>query len=117
MNSYLVHFAIYSFAMTGFIAIALFVYKKSMYFGSNSSDRGFLHVENKLRLTPGKVLYVIKAGDEKFLIAGDNSTTTMLSKLDNTNNDIKCGCSYSNSNEKISDISSLKKYTKKMSRG
>ncbi len=115
MNTYLLHFAVYSFAMVGFIGIALFVYKKSMYMSVNSSEKNFLKVENTLKLTPVKTLYVIKAGNEKFLIAGDSSTTTMLSKLEKNCDDI--AFESSKKHEGISDISSLKSFTKRISRG
>lgn len=83
MNSYILHFGIYTLAMIGFIAIALYVYKKSVFTGIQTRDKDFLTVENYLKLSPTKTVYVIKAGEEKFLIAGDSSCTTMLAKLEN----------------------------------
>lgn len=103
MNSYLIHFAVYSFAMIGFIVIALYVYKKSMYSGLKSVNKDFLKVENALRLSASKTIYVLKAGNEKFLIAGDSANTTILAKLDNQNNEIKIN------NEKITDFSNIKR--------
>ena len=34
-----------------------------------------------------KTIYVLKAGNERFLIAGDSANTTMLAKLNNDNNE------------------------------
>ncbi len=85
MNSYIINFATYTFAMIGFIALILYVYKKSVYNTLNVKNKNYLNVENILRLSPAKTIYIIKAGTERFLIAGDNSTTTMLAKLDKDN--------------------------------
>ena len=115
MNGYLVHFAVYSFAMIGFICIALFVYKKSMYISGNSENKNYLRVENTLRLTPGKTLYVIKAGNEKFLIAGDNASTTMLSKLEKGSDEVH---SFEHANSGgITEIPSLRTFTKRSNKG
>ena len=85
MNSYIMHFVIYTFAMIGFIVMALFVYKKAVYAPQNSGKKNILSVETLLKLAPTKTVYVIKAGSERFLIAGDSSNTTMLAKLENEN--------------------------------
>ncbi len=82
MNSYLVNFATYTLAMIGFLAIAVFVYKKTAFSGTKVQNKDFLQVENSLRLSATKTVYVIKAGKEKFLIAGDAANTTMLAKLE-----------------------------------
>lgn len=83
MNGYLVNFAIYTLAMVGFLALAIFVYKKTAYSTASAQNKDFLKVENTLRLSATKTVYVIKAGNEKFLIAGDTANTTMLAKLEN----------------------------------
>lgn len=85
MNGYLAHFLIYTMAMIGFIVLALYVYKKSSVHTMQAGSREYLKIENALRLTPGKTIYVIKAGTERFLIAGDAQNTTMLSKLSEDN--------------------------------
>ena len=82
MNGYLVNFATYTLAMIGFLALAIFVYKKTAYPNANTQNKDFLQVENSLRLSATKTVYVIKAGKEKFLIAGDAANTTMLAKLE-----------------------------------
>ena len=83
MNSYIINFAVYSFAMVGFFLAILFIYKKSVTPSGQLNKKDFLKVENTLKLSPVKTVYVIKAGNEKFLIAGDTANTTMLAKLEN----------------------------------
>ena len=78
-------FVTYIFAMVGFIVALLFVYKKAMYSPTNVKNREYLKVENALRLSPTKNIFIIKAGSERFLIAGDNANTTLLAKLDKDN--------------------------------
>lgn len=81
MGHYLVNFAVYAMAMVGVIGISLFVYKKSCFDSTEREKADFLTVENKLNLSPRKSLYIIKAGDEKFLVASDVEQTTFLAKL------------------------------------
>ncbi len=114
MNIYLVNFAVYTLAMIGFIALALFIYKKSVYSGNVSKNKEFLQVENTLRLSAAKTVYVIKAGNEKFLIAGDAANTTMLAKLNDNNEHINY---QSINNQKITEFSAVKKPIQKMNRG
>lgn len=78
---YLSNFIVYFLAMIGIIILALYVYKKF-----NISSIGFRHnnsltVEDTLNLSPRKTLYVIRQGNERFLIAGDMDRTTLISKL------------------------------------
>ena len=113
MNSYLIHFATYTFAMIGFIVIVLFVYKKTMYSQTDGVNRNFLKVENTLKLTPTKTVYVIKAGTERFLVAGDSSNTTMLAKLDENNVNIP----EVTASEKVSETFALKDVLQKIGRG
>ena len=86
MNGYIVNFAVYTMAMIGFVVMALYIYKKAKYTTSDLKNKNFLQVESLLKLSPVKSIYVIKAGKERFLIAGDSANTTMLAKLveDNT---------------------------------
>ncbi len=116
MNSYLIHFAAYIFAMIGFIGVMLFIYKKSMFSASNNSNKDFLRIENSIKLSPVKTIYVLRAGNEKFLIAADNTSTTFLAKLqDNVNTNInehkKTG------NERITELVSTEKLIQKLNRG
>ena len=113
MNSYLMHFATYTFAMIGFIVIVLFIYKKSICLPTQSRSRNFLKVENTLKLAPTKTVYVIKAGNERFLVAGDAGSTTMLAKLDDNNIEIQEEVTQ----EKVMDFSTLKESLQRMRRG
>ena len=117
MNGYIIHFATYIFAMIGFIALALFIYKKSTATCVNPEKKDFLKVENSLKLSATKTIYVIKAGNEEFLIAGDTANTTLLAKLENENN-----FQYQPSELKINNIKEfqtpiLKKMAQKINRG
>lgn len=117
MNSYLINFAIYTLAMIGFIVMALFVYKKSTNIKPGSKNKEFLQVENSIRLSATKTIYVIKAGNEKFLIAGDPASTTMLSKLDENKNIENYGNETINKKEKVTEFSTLKELTQRINRG
>ena len=86
MGSYILNFGVYTMAMCGLIFFALFVYKKfsSGNFGIRSSN--FLNIEDTLALAPRKMLYVIRAGKERFLVASDTDKTSLISKLEDNNN-------------------------------
>ena len=86
MNGYIINFATYTFAMIGFIVIVLYVYKKSVCMPNNLNNQ-YLKVENMIKLSPAKSVYIIKAGYERFLVAGDSSSTTLLAKLEAENID------------------------------
>ena len=83
MNTYLMNFIVYTFAMIGFVVIVLFIYKKSTNIPQQGNTKNALSIETSMKLAPTKTLYIIKAGDEKFLIAADAANTTMLSRLSN----------------------------------
>ena len=86
MGSYLGNFAVYTLAMAGLIFFALMVYKKAISIGGiKSSKNKILSVEETISIAPRKTLYVVKAGNEKFLIAGDVDKTTLISKLNSVN--------------------------------
>ncbi|MBQ3311889.1 FliO/MopB family protein [bacterium] len=85
MGHYIISFLIYTMAMIGLIFFAVFVYKKFSISCVCSKRKGFINLEDALSLSPRKVLYVVKAGNERFLIASDTDRTTLISKL-NTNN-------------------------------
>ncbi len=115
MNGYILNFAVYAMAMVGFFVLTVFIYKKSLGFNTDNKNREYLKVENSLRLSATKTIYVIKAGSEKFLIAGDVSNTTMLSKLDNTENFEEF---YENKNHKnVKELTPLKSLAKRINRG
>ena len=82
MGGYVVNFTVYTMAMTGLICFAVFVYKKVISGGLGSKNAKFLSVEDSMSLSPRKTLHVIRAGNEKFLIASDVDRTTLLAKLE-----------------------------------
>ncbi len=77
---YLTNFIVYTFAMVGIIMLALFVFKTATTGGVKNGSK-YLKVHDTLSLGPRKTLYIVSAGDEKFLIAGDVDKTTLISKL------------------------------------
>lgn len=81
MTSYLVTFAVYTTAMIGVIFLALYAYKKFSPSNSRVSQSQFLEVEDCVSFGVRKQLYVVRAGQEKFLIASDAERTTFLAKL------------------------------------
>lgn len=80
MSTYLLNFIVYTAAMVGIIFLAVFVYKK--FSCSTSSRSKFLNVEECISLAPRKELYVVRAGNERFLVASDVGRTSLISKLD-----------------------------------
>lgn len=85
MQNYIMNFIVYTMAMVGFICLTLFIYKKSMSLPQNLINKDYLKVENLIKLSATKTIYIIKAGCERFLIAGDTTNTTLLAKLDKDN--------------------------------
>ncbi len=81
MTSYLINFSIYTTAMIGVIFLALFTFKKfsNVCFSKKSS---MLSIEDSMKLSSRKTLYVVKADNEKFLIASDIDKTALIAKLD-----------------------------------
>lgn len=80
---YLANFMVYTFAMVGVIVVALLVFKNSTSGGTIKKSK-YLKVIDSMSLAPRKNLYIISAGEEKFLIAGDADKTTLISKLEST---------------------------------
>lgn len=80
MSGYFMGFIVYTAAMIGVIFLAVVVYKKFSYTGVSKSK--FLNVEDCINLAPRKNLYVVRAGNERFLIASDTERTNLISKLD-----------------------------------
>ena len=87
MSGYLINFIVYTAAMIGVIFLAVFVYKRFSYNGVSKSK--FLNVEDCINLAPRKNLYVVRAGNERFLIASDTDRTSLISKLDITKTKIE----------------------------
>lgn len=90
MGVYLINFLVYSMAMVGLLFVCLMVYKKTMLNSRCAKNNEELTVENALNLSQRKTLYVIKAGNEKFLIAADVERTSFLAKL-NANEQVQIG--------------------------
>lgn len=78
---YLANFIVYTLAMVGVIVLALFVFKSATSGGGKGASSKYLKVHDSLSLGPRKTLYIVSAGEEKFLIAGDVDRTTLISKL------------------------------------
>ncbi len=87
MGGYFATFIVYTTAMVGMIFLAVFVYKKFSYNGVSKSK--FLNVEDCISLAPRKNLYVVRAGNERFLVASDAERTSLISKLDENVKEIK----------------------------
>lgn len=85
MGGYIFHFMIYTLAMSGLIFFALFIYKKVMSGGFVSHGATQLSIEETLPVNPRKNLMIIRAGEERFLVASDVDKTTLISKLESTN--------------------------------
>ena len=79
MTTHIVAFVFYTLAMLGVMFIAFSVYK-NVVLGQNSHSKK-LKIEDMLRLNQRKSLYVINYQGERFLIAGDSDSTTLISKL------------------------------------
>ena len=78
---YLTNFIVYTLAMVGVIMLAVLVFKTTSSIRPKSGS-GFLRVVDTLSLGPRKTLYIVSAGEEKFLIAGDVDKTNLISKLE-----------------------------------
>lgn len=89
MGGYLVNFAVYTMAMIGLIFFALMIYKKFSGESILGRKSEFLSVEDTIGIAPRKNLYVVRAGNERFLIAGDIDKTTLIAKLDENNTSSK----------------------------
>ncbi len=77
---YLTNFIVYTLAMVGVIVIALLVFKGTTGGGIKGGSK-YLKVLDTLSIGPRKTLYIVSAGKEKFLIAGDVDKTSLISKL------------------------------------
>ena len=80
---YLGNFIVYTLAMVGVIVVALLVFKNATTISTGKSSK-LLKVIDTLTIGQRKTLYIVSAGTEKFLIAGDVDRTCLISKLDNT---------------------------------
>jgi len=81
MQGYIVHFFAYTMAMAGFFAVCVFIYKKLCIQSLSADKTDFLKIENGVRINARKQIFVIRAGEERFLVASDYDRTTLLAKL------------------------------------
>lgn len=79
MTTHIIAFIFYTLAMLGVMFVAFAVYK-NVVLGQNTHISK-LKIEDMLRLNQRKSLYVINYEGEKFLIASDIDSTTLISKL------------------------------------
>lgn len=77
---YLTNFIVYTLAMAGVMALALLIFKNATC-SNNGAKSKYMKIVDSISLAPRKTLYIVSAGDEKFLIAGDADRTTLISKL------------------------------------
>jgi flagellar biogenesis protein FliO len=99
---YLLNFIVYTVAMIGIISLAVVVYKKFSLSGTSKSQ--FLNVEDCINLAPRKQLYVVRAGRERFLIASDVNSTSLISKLDDNYSQIR---NIAHSKQSVDDLPSI----------
>ena len=78
---YIISFTVYALAMSGLIALALIVYKKVTNISCTNKKTKELSIEETMNINPRKTLMIVKAGDERFLIASDVDKTTLISRL------------------------------------
>ena len=76
-------------AMVGLLFLCLMVYKRTMVDTKCLKKNDELVLENALNISQRKTLYVVKAGQERFLIAADAERTSFLAKLDSEHSDTK----------------------------
>lgn len=111
---YLANFMVYTFAMVGVIVVALLVFKNSTSGGTIKKSK-YLKVIDSMSLAPRKNLYIISAGEEKFLIAGDADKTTLISKLEYTLHQQERSLEIPQNKKKDNDIEELFSKTDELS--
>ncbi len=94
MGGYIANFAVYTMAMVGLIFFALLTYKKFFCENGFRKKSEFLGVEECISLAPRKNLYVVRAGNERFLVASDSDRTNLISKLDDSNKQKRSDVNY-----------------------
>ena len=88
MTHYLIKFIFYTCGVIGILLIGYVVAKNFLLGGLVlNRKKGNLEIEESLSVSPRKTLHIIRAFDEKFLVASDATTTTLIAKL-NSNNEI-----------------------------
>ncbi|MBE7703847.1 MAG: hypothetical protein E7Z89_07350 [Cyanobacteria bacterium SIG28] len=77
---YLTNFIVYTLAMVGVFVVAMLVFKSSTGCGIKKQSKT-LKIVDSMNIAPRKTLYIVSAGEEKFLIASDADRTNLISKL------------------------------------
>ena len=88
MTAYLVKIIFYTAGVIGMLLIGYVIAKSCLYNGATfNKKKGNLEIEESLAISPRKTLHIIRAFGEKFLVASDQNSTTLLAKL-NANGEI-----------------------------
>lgn len=81
MLIYAIKFMVYTFGVIGLLLVAYIIAKRCMGLDINTRKKGNLYIEETLTISPRKTLYILRAYDERFLIASDANNTSFLAKL------------------------------------
>ena len=83
MTGYIWSFMIYTLGAIGVLFMGYVMAKRFIdgTFGANLDAKNFLKLEQGLRLEQKKCIYVIKAGEQRFLIASTPEKVSFLSEL------------------------------------
>lgn len=83
MTQYLIKFIFYTGGVVGLLLIAYVIAKNCLQGGALTLKKKInnLEIEETLNISPRKTLHIVRAFDEKFLIASDSNNTTLLAKL------------------------------------
>lgn len=108
MAHYIISFTVYTLAMSGLIALALFVYKKVTNISSLNKNSKILSIEETMMINPRKTLMIVKAGNERFLIASDIDKTSLIAKLNQNENITSVQEDKIISNNSIVDLNKIK---------
>ena len=100
---YIINFIVYTFAMVGILVIAYVVYKKTVLLNPLKKN-SLLSIIDMMRLPDRKMLYIIKCRKEQFLIASSNDKVTLISKLEQKNEDIE---KYLSEKKEVEDYSPI----------
>ena len=99
---YLANFMVYTLAMVGVIVVALLIFKSATSGGITGGKSKYLKIIDTLNLAPRKTLYIVSTGREKFLIAGDVDKTSLISKLETSEDSASASISGATSREEFS---------------
>ena len=110
MTGHLTGFLVYMLAMLGVIFIAIVVVKKSLTLNTGKRKNNFLKVESSLSLEPRKTLYVVKAGNERFLVSTGIEGCQFMTKIgeDNIQERVESSDMYINKIKELEPSKSIK---------